>query len=161
MKKENQIIVAFHIGRGGNFNNPGYLQYLGENTIGRYTDGLTLEYENYLKFKDRYGWDEILTLLTDNNLEDLEKYFGITEEMLGKRVYFDSNGNKIGLSEKEVEEGIGRIDEDGEYDTTYTRYIDDCTEEEISLILNSTDYKSAELRTWLNDYYNKIEADTK
>jgi len=48
--------------------------------------------------------------------------------------YFDGSENSVGLTEKEVETGIGRIDVDGLYDTTYCKFLDECNEEELELI---------------------------
>ncbi len=59
--------------------------------------------------------------------------------------YIDCNGNAVGLTCEEEETGVGRINEDGEYDTTYSQYLEDCSEEEIELINNSDFYKSIEL----------------
>ncbi len=44
------------------------------------------------------------------------------------------DGSLVGLSVEECETGIGRINIDGGYNTTYTRYIEDCTDEELEII---------------------------
>jgi len=148
MKTAENTIVAFHIGRGGRFNNPGFLTFLGENEIGRYTEDLFSHYENEGNFKDRYGFDDtdpreqkcILDLINDKEFEELEEKFGITEEMLGEEMYYDGGRNPVGLTQNEVDSGVGRIDIDGGYDTTYTKLLSDCTENEIEAIRNSDDY---------------------
>lgn len=61
--------------------------------------------------------------------------------------YFTEAGNKVGLTEKECESGIGRINIDNSYDTTYTTSIDNLSENEIEAIQES-DY-------WDKDYLLK------
>jgi hypothetical protein len=147
MKTAENTIVAFHIGRGGRFNNPGFLTFLGENEIGRYTDNLFSRYENQTPFKDRWGYNSthndqecIIDLMEEKNFEELEEKFGITEEMLGEEMYYDGGNNPVGLTQNEVDSGIGRIDIDGGYDTTYTKLLINCSEKEIDAIRNSDDY---------------------
>jgi hypothetical protein len=151
-------IVAFHIGKGGRFHNAGYLSFIGEKNIGDFTEHLFFKYENQNKFSTRFGFDYthdkdqkcIIDLITDKEFEELEEKFGITEEMLGEEVYYDANGNEVGLSEKDVETGIGRIEEDGYFNTTYTKYLDDCNESEIEAIKTSNYWNKDELLSLLN-----------
>ena len=93
---ENKTIVAFHIGRGGRFNNAGHTSFIGEKSISNFVDSLFLK-------------------------ED-------------KTEYTDGNGNKIGLTVEECNSGIGIINIDGDYDTTYTCYLQDCSDEELEII---------------------------
>jgi hypothetical protein len=93
---ENKTIVAFHIGRGGRFNNAGHTSFVGEKSISNFVDSLFL------------------------NEDETE--------------YTDGNGNKIGLTVKECNSGIGIINIDGGYDTTYTCYLQDCSDEELEII---------------------------
>lgn len=90
-----KTIVAFHIGRGGNFYNPGHLSFIGEKKISEFTDDLFLNDDNQ--------WE-------------------------------DGTGNKVGLTKEETE--VGRINIDGEYDTTYCKLLSDCSEDELELIEN-------------------------
>ena len=151
--KANQTIVAFHIGRGGRFHNSGHLTYLDEKPISHYTDDLFLNYENEKDFKTRYGFDStgdknqrcILDLINDEDFDELEEKFGITQEQLGERQYFDGGGNMVGLTESESESGIGKINIDYDYDTTYTRYLSDCDEKEFQAILDYTGYVDSEI----------------
>ena len=151
--KANQTIVAFHIGRGGHFHNPGHLSYLDEKPISHYVDDLFLNYENEKDFKNRYGYDStgdsdqrcILDLITDKDFDELEERFGITEEQLGEAIYFDGGGNPVGLTESECEIGIGRINIDYDYDTTYTRFLSDCNEAEMQAILDYQGYVKSEI----------------
>jgi uncharacterized protein involved in tolerance to divalent cations len=84
----------------------------------------------------------------------------------GELVYTDGAGNEVGLSVKEAETGIGRINIDNEYNTTYTCYVDDCDENEIECIARSNDYKSDELIEYLKtvthyefDKYGRIASE--
>lgn len=154
---KDKIIVAFHIGRGGRFNNQGFKTFIGEKKIGDFTDNLFLEFQNQNNFKNRFGYDKtygseqkcIVDLITDKNFDELEEKFGISELDLGHEIYIDSNGNSVGLYQYDVESGIGCIDIDGAYNTTYTCLIEDCDEEEIRKINESSNYKSIELITYL------------
>ena len=159
MKTSENTIVAFHIGRGGRFNNAGHLFFIGEKKIGEFTGELFSEFENLSEFENRFGFDGtgdpdqkcILDLVTERDFDELEEKFGITEEMLGDEVYHNGGGNPTGLTKSNVESGIGRINIDNEYDTTYTKFLVDCTEEEIELIKNSENFNTDELISMLEE----------
>lgn len=162
----NKTIVAFHIGICGRSQNAGHRTFIGRKKIGDFTEDLFLQHENIDKFKDRFGFDRtgdssqmcILDLISNKDYCNLEEKFGITEEMLGEMVYYASrvgmmysaSAGKIvyyvsgryivGLTEREAETGLGRIDIDGEYNTTYTCYLDECDRDEVALIKQSKDY---------------------
>lgn len=146
-------IVAFHVGRGGRFHNPGYLSFIGEKEIGDFTNDLFLNYENVKDFKKRFGFDStgnknqrcILDLITDEDFDELQEKFGITKEDLGDSAYYDGGGNPVGLTEEEANKGIGRINIDNDYDTTYTCILADCDEDELKAILEYSGYVSAEI----------------
>ena len=118
--KENQIIVAFHIGRGGRFYNAAHKTFLGE-----------------LNF-----WD--LQWLNADNIfyrdRDERGRFMKTE-------IYDGSGNLV--SDDDPKGLIGRLDFDGDYDTDYCKYIEDCTDEELQIIAKSIDFKSFELQEYL------------
>ena len=95
LEENKDLIVAFHIGRGGRFYNSGHLSYIGENTINSFTNDLFL--------------NESQTM------------------------YTDTNGNELLPVENN---GIGCIDIDGEYNTTYTTTVGQMTDEEVSAIIN-------------------------
>ena len=153
MKTLKTTIVAFHIGRGGRFNNPGFLSFIGEEKIGKFTDDLFCNFENTGKFKDRFGYDYtgdstqkcILDLISDRDFDKLEERFGITKAMLGGEFYFDGGGNSTSLTASEVESGIGKINIDMDYDTTYTCLLKDCYEEETYAIEKSSYWNKEEL----------------
>lgn len=96
---QNQTIVAFHVGRGGKYWNPGHVSFIGEKKIREFTGNLFLSEEE--------------------------------EEFL------DGNGNSVGLTIQECENGIGTINIDGGYDTTYTCYLTDCSDSELEIIENT------------------------
>lgn len=96
LQENKDLIVAFHIGKGGRYYNSGHLSYIGEHTINYFTNDL---------------------FLSENESE-----------------YLDPNGEKVGLLFDN--NGIGRIDIDGEYDTTYTTTVGQMTDEEVSAIIN-------------------------
>lgn len=118
--KENQIIVAFHIGRGGRFCNAGHKTFLGE-----------------LNFRD-------LQKLNADNIfyrdRDERGRFMKTE-------IYDGAGNFV--SDDDPKGLIGRLDFDGDFDTDYCKYIEDCTDEELQIIAKSIDFKSFELKEYL------------
>ena len=95
LEENKDLIVAFHIGRGGRFYNSGHLSYIGENTINSFTNDLFL--------------NESQTM------------------------YTDTNGNELLSVENN---GIGCIDIDGQYNTTYTTTVGQMTDEEVSAIIN-------------------------
>lgn len=153
MKTKERTIVAFHIGRGGKFYNAGHKTFIGEKKIGDFTNDLFLSFENVSNFKNRFGYDStgnsdqkcILDLITDENFDELEEVFGIKKEELGEELYFDGGGNSTGLTQKNVNCGIGSIDIDGQYNTTYTIYLDECDKDELLLIINSNEWNKEEL----------------
>jgi hypothetical protein len=112
--KSSKIIVAFHVGRGGRFYNPGNLTFIGEQKISHFTSDLFL------------------------NEDETE--------------YVDGAGNYVGLTVEEEKTGIGRINIDNEYDTTYTRSLFDCSFKEIMAIKESKEWNAEDLiKTFLED----------
>lgn len=152
-------IVAFHVGRGGHFNSPGFLSFLGEHEIGDYTDGLYLDYSNKEDFKNRFGYHStfdkdqrcILDLIFSGDFDELEEKFGIKKEQLGDAEYFDSGNNPVGLTEFDVWKGIGTINIDNQYDTTYTTYLKDIVESEAQAILDYRGYVDADIVTYAKE----------
>jgi hypothetical protein len=124
METQKSIIVAFHIGRGGRFNNGGHKTYLGEKDI-----------------------NEMLSL---NDSGKNHTYY-IDRDSKGRfcaPYYADLNMNHI-ISVKELGTGVGQLEWDTIYDTDICKFIEDCSEDEIELIAKDTAYKSYELREWL------------
>ncbi|MBN2776829.1 MAG: hypothetical protein JXR36_04260 [Bacteroidales bacterium] len=56
-------------------------------------------------------------------------------DQLGEIRYYDGGGDDTELTQEEVNSGIGTINIDNDYDTTYTKYLCDCDEREINAIL--------------------------
>ena len=117
--KASETIVAFHIGRGGRFYNPGHKTFIGEKKITDFVQELFLN-------------------------ED-ETHF------------VDSNGNDVGLTIVESETGIGIIELDGYYDTTYTCFLSDCSFEEMKIIETSNLWNSQYL---INSFLEHHEIET-
>jgi len=136
-------IVAFHIGRGGHFHNAGYLSFLGEERISKYTGDLFLTrekaYEVGKKIDGRPNLQKALELALEGD-DDKVAFFSKIGLDLGELCYADCGGNKVGLTYEEELTGVGRINIDGKYDTTYTRYLSDCNKEELELIANYSGY---------------------
>lgn len=121
MKTEiNYLIVSFHIGRGGRFNNAGHLTFLGEKN---FQDLLILETNNvFIKDRDNRG-------------------------RFCKSFVADCNGNPI--SDDNINGLTGTLDFDGQYDTSYAKHLDDCNDDEVRVIANSFQYKSPALVSYL------------
>lgn len=158
-------IVAFHIGRGGRFNNAGHLSFIGAEKIGKFTEDLFPRYENQNAFKNRFGFDQtynsrqkcILDLITDENFDELEEKFGITLEMLGEVRYYDAAGHDTGLTESECQTGVGRIEIDGNYNTTYACPLSDCNEQELQLIVGYNGYVDSAIVDYAKDQLGIVD----
>ena len=158
MKTKQNTIVAFHIGRGGRYNNAGFLSFIGEEIIGKFTDDLFGRYELESKFSTRYGYEDthdgqkcIIELIQSYDFVELEDKFGITQEMLGDYTYYDGGGNTTDLTQSQVESGIGTINIDNDYDTTYTKYLCDCSDKEIEAIKDSEYWNKEEIINLIED----------
>lgn len=124
----NRVIVAFHIGRGGHFNNPGFKTYLGELNF----QDLQRRAANFISYVDR-------------------DYRGRFQ----KSTIVNGSGNEV--SDDDPKGLVGRLDFDGEYDTDYCRYVEDCTDEELEVISKSSEYKSPELVSYLEEHGFGVE----
>lgn len=110
------IIVCFHVGRGGYHNNPGYKSF---NPYVHSVQDL-FEY-GFLNSEDEDG----------NPLPDNE--WTLT----------DQGGNIILEGRKEIESPVGVLEWDTIYDTDIVRYIEDCTKEEMELVMEA--YRNQEI----------------
>jgi len=125
METKKDIIVAFHIGRGGLFNNGGYPTFLGEMDFQQ----LQKLYIDHIFYRNRNK-----------------------EGKFVKTQIWDTS--KL-ISEDDPQSPVGMLDFDGEYNTAYCKYLNECTDEEIEIIAISDRYKSLELLKYLEDYeYN-------
>lgn len=141
-------ILAFHIGRGGHFNNPGHVELIGEKKIGEFVGNLFSPV-----------------------IDDADDPDGYREDERPEAEWTMENGSSCGLTNAMVESGIGRIEEDGEYDTTYTMYLKDIEEgtKEWDAIFSSSDFEAEQAQMFLRpelaintlqdlaDYINKNE----
>lgn len=112
-------IVKFHIGRGGRFNNPGLLTFVG-----------------FSRIDEGDAYDSLF--LSEDKTE-----------------YLNHNGDEVGLTVEEAEVGIGRIDQDGDYDTTYTMLLSDCDNKELDAIKADDHWINEEAMGLLLDYYKE------
>lgn len=111
-------ILCFHIGRGGRFHNPGHLTFEGTKKITE-----TSDFSNLYPPKFKNGKDDLKTL---------------------KAEWLDEIGNSVELTNEMIKSGVGRINIDNEYDTTYTTYLSDLNEIQIEAII--------EAKPWDLDY---------
>ena len=147
MENSKKIIVSFHIGRGGRFYNSGHVTFLGEENINHYTDDLFVRYDNQQIIRNTLKNRNLSNLLEkfDDCIESDNFNFFIqkfSDFEIGEQIYIDLNGNEIGLSVDN--DGTGIINRDNNYDTTYAKYLEDCNEDELYLIVNSNTYCSDE-----------------
>ena len=115
------LIVAFHVGRGGRFYNGGHVSFIGEKNMHQ----LINMNDNHVFYEDRVNGK------------------------FSKPYYTDSNGNII-VDTDDYSKEVGRLDFDGIYDTYYCKYIEDCTDSELELINDSDRYKSVQLEDYLS-----------
>ena len=114
--KPKTIIVCFHVGRGGYHHNPGYKSF------NPYVHSIQDLFEyGFLNCEDEYG----------NELPDDE--WTLT----------DQGGNIILEGREEIESPVGVLEWDTIYDTDIVKYIEDCTDDEIDLIMEA--YRNQEI----------------
>ena len=149
-------IVAFKIGRGGQFYNAGHKSYIGEYEIGHFTYDLFRDYENASSIIDSLKFHPNLKEFVEEYYMDpnekAQKLFDKLGFDFGEVIYCESNGNPVGLTESDEESGIGCIDIDGDYDTTYTKYLHECDLSELKLIDNDN---NDDLLIEYFEYYNE------
>jgi hypothetical protein len=133
MKTENYI-VAFHIGRGGRFHNPGHKSY--NNNVKNFQHLLQLEYDHlYL-----HNVDEVGNILPD-------------EEW----TMTDANGNVLLEGRDEIESETGILDYDGDYDTDIVKYVEDCDDGELALLYDAYldgEYMDEEVKDFVCEQQN-------
>ncbi|MDR1561109.1 MAG: hypothetical protein LBS23_02010 [Holosporaceae bacterium] len=112
MEKKEKTIAMFHISGGGGNRNE--LSFVGFDPISECSD-----FETELYLRDDEG--NIV-----DSFDEAEPHYEWT----------NSQGNGVGLTYEEYESGIGRIDIDGDYDTTYTVYVEDMDEDEFQAMVN-------------------------
>lgn len=138
--KKSETIATFHIGRGGRFNNAGHVSFCDLKPISDYIGDLFITRENAHDVGSRIGGRENLRGLFESALEGNVAHLARMSAMgldLGEEVYMDGVGHLVGLSVAEAKTGIGTINIDHQYDTTYSVYLHDCSESEAKLILEA------------------------
>lgn len=111
LRKENGTILEFHIGRGGRFHNPGFLTFQGSGKSISETPAFNYLYPPLFK----NGNDNFRTLDSEWRCE---------------------SGDEMGLTNRMVKSGIGIINIDNEYDTTYTTYARDMSDDELKKLID-------------------------
>lgn len=106
------ILVRFHVGRGGRFNNAGHKTYVG--TVNNLSDCFG---DSFLISEDENG-----TTLPDSEWR-----------------LVDGGGNVILFGRDEIESDTGILDWDGEYDTDIVRHLSECDDDEYQLILDTAE----------------------
>lgn len=104
------VLVHFHIGRGGRFFNPGFKTYVG--TVRGLFDCFC---EATVVSEDEDG-----KALPDD-----------------KWMLVDSGGHVTLTGREEIESPVGVLDWDGDYDTDIVRYLSECGDEEYQLIIDA------------------------
>ena len=107
----------------------------------------------------RYNYKRqgIITYLGEMDFKEIQK-LRINEifykKVDGKDVITDEMGNIV--SDDDINGEVGVLNFDNNYDTTYCKYLQDCTIEEMEVIKKSDMYKTAELEAYLgNINFNK------
>lgn len=148
-----ETIVSFHTGRGGRFYNSGHTTFIGEKKISDFTEDLFLHYENeldiYNKVKNLPNLLDLYYKATDNYDTELNesalKFEKRTGLEFGELIWTKCNGNPVGLTYEQSQEGVGCIDIDGDYNRTCSMYLKDCGENECELIHESLEWNYEQL----------------
>ena len=158
-----ETLVAFHTGRGGRFHNAGYTQYIDQDvSIEAYTDDLFIRFKNSNDVVGRFQNEQIRNAVIEAiYAEDFKTLaaFGVSEKELGEQEYFQANGSSVGLTVKESATGCGTINIDNEYDTTTVCRLKDVSENEARMILQSNRYVSDDVRQWLLENFEDLNAE--
>lgn len=113
--EEKKHTVAFHIGRGGRFNNQGHKTFM-----------------PYVKeLSDCFGEATIIS-------DDFEGNQLLDQEWQ----LVDRGGNVILKGRENIENEVGYLNWDNDYDTDIVKYIEDCDDEEIDLLKRELSTKS-------------------
>jgi len=148
-----ETIVAFHLGRGGHFWNPGHKTFIGENPIEHYVDDLFLFYGNqseiWEKIQGRPNLEAMFERATCDEDGEALAFFEKIGLPFSEKEYFKASGSPVCLTESEAETGIGCINIDNEYNTTFTKLLSDCDEQELKLIRGSLYGAAEEYIEWM------------
>jgi hypothetical protein len=137
-EKKTSTIVAFHIGRGGQFYNAGHKSYVGKHTIDFFVNDLFIRYENegyiFKKINGRTNLEKCFEEFIDSESMKSAAIFEKLGLDFGNKIYTNCSGNPVGLTVDESETGVGCITLDDDYDTTYCIYLHECDDNELKLI---------------------------
>ena len=137
-------IICYHLGRGGRFYNSGHKTVIDvHGDINNYTEHLFTSFENYFEISKKLKTYKNLTEKLINCLENedfsfFENKFGFN---FGKKIYVTCDGNSVGLDVDNM--GIGCINIDYDYDTTYCCKLKDIDENEYEILCQN------EKRIWI------------
>lgn len=134
MTTRESTIVTFREGRGGRFYNGGHITFYGECGIG---DVHVIQEHLFPPSYEREDGE-----LIDDAAPDAE--------------WRDCDGNSVELTNAMIDCGIGHINIDNEYDSYYSKYLSDCDENELTIILN--DRRDDLVRQYI-DEYTDLEVD--
>lgn len=128
---EKNLTVAFHIGRGGRFHNPGHKTYRSHiRTLSAC-------------FNDAF----IVNEDTDGN--------PLPDELWTLR---DDAGNVLLSGRASIESPVGMIDRDGEYDTDVVKYLQDCDESELESLYEAYLAEDAWMDDGIKEYVCRHKA---
>lgn len=127
MATSNKTIVYFHTGRGGRFNNAGHRTFRGLKNI-----------------------SEVLTLCDSSNRHSYY-YERDNKGRFCAPYYADQNGNYL-ISEKELSTGVGQLEWDTIYDTDTCFLLSDCSENDLNIILESSEWDKEDV---IIEYFNE------
>lgn len=160
METIKKTLMAFHTGRGGRFNNAGHTTFIGEGkSINEFTSDLFLNFENtkeVVRDAEDRGLDvsNVLDAIADatngNNTPFTRMGFDVQD--LGALVWADCNGNEVGLNFEN--DGTGSIDLDGQYNTTTVDFLENLSENEAQMVLDSNTWKSQDTTDYLLEKFN-------
>lgn len=107
----------------------------------------------------RYNYKKpnVITYLGEYTFKDIQKLRAneiFYKKVDDKDIITDEMGNIV--SDDDINGEVGVLNFDNNYDTTYCKYYEDCTIEEMEVIKKSDMYKTAELGAYLgNINFNK------
>ena len=104
-------------------------------------------------FNQGYKTFEGFKSITD--VSDFDTLF-LNEET---KEWLSATGEEVVLTEEEANSGIGSIDIDGEYDTTYTTLLSDISSDELEVITRGDHWENERAIEILCDFYNCTKED--
>ena len=116
--------------------------------------------ETIIKFKiSRGGRFNNAGYLTFSDTSRINEGYTFDDLFLNEETgeYLNDSGNEVGLTQEEAETGIGRIDQDGEYDTTYTLLLSEINSKELSAIKEANE---EDLINALVEYFEAEDEDS-